>query len=62
MTASRNGLIYILLQATPKGASMSIYYRIKGNDQYYLATSDVDMLTVYLRFGTSNIKIMAYGG
>jgi hypothetical protein len=38
---------------------MSIFYRIKGQDQVYRASSDIDMLHVYLRFGTSNIKIMS---
>lgn len=41
---------------------MSIYYTIRGNDQVYRANSDVDMLTVYLRYGTSNVKIKAIGG
>ena len=42
--------------------NMSIYYTIKGDDQVYRASSDVDMLTVYLRYGTCNVKIKAIGG
>jgi hypothetical protein len=41
---------------------MSIYYRIKGEDSIYEAKTVQAISRLYVRYGTSNIKIMSYGG